>query len=61
MLSKMAFFISIGSSTAFIVMGLSNIIINGVYGLSDNKYKLMGSIAIAAISLGIFLVTKPIN
>ena len=60
MLGKMAFLISVSGFTMFVIFGLSNFIMGGFYGLSESKYKLMLSLAVAAISFGVFLIlTSP--
>ena len=60
MISKLALVISVTGLINFIITGIFNIIMDGIYGLREKKYKLMGSIAISAVSLGVFLITKPI-
>ena len=60
MFGKIAFIISIMGLTIFISTALSNFILEGVYGLRENKVKMMISFGISAIFFGIYLVlTSP--
>lgn len=61
MLTAMTFLTFIIGIVLFLGTASINIIKNGIYGLIESKYKLMGSIAISAISLGIFLISIPVN
>lgn len=60
MVGRIAFLISMGGLTAFVITALSNLIMAGFYGLSESKYRLMFSLAIGAVFFGIYLVlTSP--
>lgn len=58
MFGKIAFLISVGGLSTFVIIALSNMIMEGIYGLSESRYKLMLSFAVSAIFFGIYIVLR---